>query len=730
MDVGPLDADALHQVVRAQLEVILPRALLREVREASGGNPLYALEIVRTMQRGDVAPTPVSHCPVPESLHDLVHGRLLALPRDSRDFLLAAASHAHPTIATAEAASGVDRKEGLEPAIEARVVELRGSRIRFTHPLLAAGAYETADRERRMEVHARLAKLVDDPEARAWQLAASVDRPDETVAAALQEASRHARDRGALRPAALMLDRASELTPANRADHALRRAVDAAYLHFESGDSRRAEAQLREVIAPLEPGQERARAMVVLARIRLYEEPSEAAELFAQVVEDAGDDRETLAFAHEGLAASCMWLFERFEDVLRHAGVALALAEEMGDEALTADIVVSRLSAEVLLGQRHGSGDDGAGCGAAGLRSRPTHDRPATRRARRVLDVDRLSMNERAQLSSISSNTRTTWATRTLDRGCRFMLGDAERLLGNLAVALELSRDGERRPNSRDNTSSPSTLRAAGSYEAQRGDPEQARDAAGERSNTRATTTGASRAEALGHVALLLGAPEDVVDAPGAAVFAFVRRENIVEPGAARFAIDLVEALRRARTARRSRRDPRLVRRQRTSTRPRFCAGRLPPLPRPPRCAVRRPRHRARRLRRGACVACPARHPTRPRPDAACPGRNAAPREARREARGTLEQALAVFDGIGAALWAERARGELRRISGRAPTSGALTPAEERVAALVAEGRTNREVAAALFVSDRTVEGHLSRIFGKLGVRHRTELARALAARQ
>ena len=96
----------------------------------------------------------------------------------------------------------------------------------------------------------------------------------------------------------------------------------------------------------------------------------------------------------------------------------------------------------------------------------------------------------------------------------------------------------------------------------------------------------------------------------------------------------------------------------------------------------------------------------------------------------TLEEALAVFDGIGAALWAERARGELRRISGRAPTSGALTPAEERVAALVAEGRTNREVAAALFVSDRTVEGHLSRIFGKLGVRHRTELARALAARQ
>ena len=102
----------------------------------------------------------------------------------------------------------------------------------------------------------------------------------------------------------------------------------------------------------------------------------------------------------------------------------------------------------------------------------------------------------------------------------------------------------------------------------------------------------------------------------------------------------------------------------------------------------------------------------------------------RRDARATLEQALAIFEGIGAALWAERARGELRRISGRAPTTGALTPAEERVAALVAEGKTNREVAAALFLSDRTVEGHLSRIFGKLGIRHRAELARALATRQ
>jgi ATP/maltotriose-dependent transcriptional regulator MalT len=102
----------------------------------------------------------------------------------------------------------------------------------------------------------------------------------------------------------------------------------------------------------------------------------------------------------------------------------------------------------------------------------------------------------------------------------------------------------------------------------------------------------------------------------------------------------------------------------------------------------------------------------------------------RREARATLDEALAVFERIGAELWADRARAELRRVSGRAATPGALTPAEARVATLVAEGKTNKEVAAALFLSDRTVEGHLSHVFGKLGIRHRSEVARALESRQ
>jgi DNA-binding CsgD family transcriptional regulator len=98
-------------------------------------------------------------------------------------------------------------------------------------------------------------------------------------------------------------------------------------------------------------------------------------------------------------------------------------------------------------------------------------------------------------------------------------------------------------------------------------------------------------------------------------------------------------------------------------------------------------------------------------------------------ARATLEQALAVFEGLGARLWADKARAELARIGGRTPAGRDLTEAETRIAALVAEGRSNREVAAALFLTEHTVETALTRIYRKLGVRSRTALAQRLSAK-
>ena len=101
-------------------------------------------------------------------------------------------------------------------------------------------------------------------------------------------------------------------------------------------------------------------------------------------------------------------------------------------------------------------------------------------------------------------------------------------------------------------------------------------------------------------------------------------------------------------------------------------------------------------------------------------------RSSRGAARATLDEALAAFERLGAPLWAEQARAELARIGGRAPSRRGLTEAERRVAALVAEGRSNREVAATLYVTEHTVEGALTRAYRKLGVRSRGELAARL----
>ncbi len=604
------------------------------------------------------------------------------------------------------------------------------SRIRFTHPLLAAGAYETDNPARRAEIHARLAELLEDPEARAWQLAASSGSPDEAVAAKLEEAAEHARGRGAPRSAAFMLDRAAELTASERPDDALRRAVGAAYLHFESGDSRRAETQLRDLIAPLSPGPQRARATVVLARIRLYEAPDEAAELFAQVVAEAEGDRETLAVAHEGFASCSFWMFERLDEGLRHSEVALALAREIGDEALAADVLITLLSAEALLGRPS---------------AKTTADRAAALQDsaadRRILDQPLVSLAE--YWKWVDSHERGRAVLVDLMRHAHdlgdenappwllFLLGDVERLLGNLEAALDCARTGK---EAADQSGQPlfarHNLALEALVQAQLGRPKQTRDAA--RGVLEATAENYGRlvaGEALGHLALVLAAPEEAM-AQLEPFLAFVRREAIAEPGACRFAIDLIEAL-----VELGRRDEALeilgwyegnarrLERASALANCRRCRGLLA----------------AQAGELGAALADyedalawhdRARIPLDNGRTLLALGVAQRRAKRRREARATLEKALALFERIGAALWAERARGELRRISGRAPTAGALTPAEERVAALVAGGKTNREVAAALFVSDRTVEGHLSRIFGKLGVRHRTELARALESRQ
>jgi DNA-binding CsgD family transcriptional regulator len=92
-----------------------------------------------------------------------------------------------------------------------------------------------------------------------------------------------------------------------------------------------------------------------------------------------------------------------------------------------------------------------------------------------------------------------------------------------------------------------------------------------------------------------------------------------------------------------------------------------------------------------------------------------------------LTAALAEFERIGAALWAAQARAELARARPVHSTAGELTATEQRITDLAAEGLTNREIAARLFLSPKTVEANLAKVYRKLGVRSKAELARYIA---
>jgi len=732
VEVCPLDIIALQRVVQRHLGTALPRPLLSEVHQISGGNPFYALEVVRMLGRSGFSVEAGRPLPVPKTLRDLVHGRLLALPPDSRDFLLAAAAHPHPTIAVTEAASGVSRLVGLTPALESGIVEVDEGRIRFTHSLLAAGAYEMADPLRRPEIHARLAELLVDPESRAWQLAASVGEADEAVAAVLEEVAQRARARGAPRPAAVLLDRAYELTPRDDSERGLRRAVDAAFLHYESGDALRAEASLRDLIEPLTPGRLRARALMVLARIRTYDAPADATDLFLQVVEEAEGDLETLAAAHEGVASCLFWLMERLDEAEHHAEVAFALARELGSEALAADALITQLGAEALLGRptAPATADETFGLDATALGFRVL-DQPLVGLSEYWIWTD---AHERSRAMLVEGLRR---AQELGDESSRpyllFLLGQVESMLGELEGALVRAHEGqEAAEQSGQPFFAAYNLALQGLVQAQLGRPDQARDAvrrALELTPERGGQVRLVASSALGHLELALQAPERAVTSLEPAL-EFVRRESILEPGATPFVADQIEALIELgrldearehldwyeRNARRLERSSALASSARCRGLLAAADGRLDDALAAYgealdwHAKVGLPLDRGRTL---LALGVAQRRVKR-----------------RREARTTLEEGLAVFERIGAALWAERMRAELRRISGRAATPGALTPAEDRVAALVAQGKSNREVAATLFLSDRTVEGHLSRVFGKLGIRHRTELADALAARQ
>jgi DNA-binding CsgD family transcriptional regulator/tetratricopeptide (TPR) repeat protein len=722
-----LSLAALQRLVHVRLGAVFPRPMLRRIHDTSGGNPFFALELARALE-GLEPPAPGEPLPVPDKLHVLVERRLAGLPGEATEALLAAALLGQPTLARLEAAVGPQVTQALRPAIEAHVARIERERVRFEHPLLVSGLVDSSDSRTRRALHRRLAETVEEPEERARHLALAAEGPDESVAATLVAAAQAVAGRGAPEAAAELAERARRLTPPDLVRQRGERAAVAGWHAWQAGDAKRARELLQEGAATYPSGPGRAKVLDMLVRLEVQTGDSRIVpDLCRAGLSEAGDDPRLRAALQEILAWAFLLMREDMRAAARHARFAVELAEGLGDSAQLSDALSVLAQSEFLLG---GGLPSASMERALALRWDDLSER-AMRNPRLHWS---LLLQCADQLDEARINLENVYRD-ALARGdesalpwIKMRLSQLELQAGNWQSALAHADSGYADAVQTGQDAQAVTLVCARALvEAHLGRADEARPAADRglaEAERFADGVGARLGRwALGHLALSLGDAEEAERVLGA-LWRQSRAAGIVEPGENRYLGDYAEAL---------------VALERLETANEVAgelAQRGEELDRPAVLAV------AARCR--GLVACARGELDRAlgeledaltlHEQVALPFQHArtllalghAQRRARqrRNARRTLEACRASFAQLGATLWELRARRELARIGGRAPARSGLTQSELRVATLVAEGRTNREVAAELVVTERTVETHLSHIYRKLGVRSRTELAR------
>ena len=727
--VGPLPQDAIERVLRDKVGEGFPLTTLRSIHEMSGGNPFFAQEIGLALLRrgGDVAAG--ERPPIPDRLQELIEDRLEGLPAKTVEALEVVSALSAPTmdaIAAAIAPSAADDRLG--PAIENGVVEVVGDRLRFTHPLLASAVYQRTPLARRRKLHARLATIVRDPEERARHLALSVEGPDVAVAGALEEAALLASSRGAPQSAAELWEMARRATPRERGEDLVRRTHQAGVTHYECGDTSLARSVLEQAVDLSMAGPARGRVLLDLGMGLAETEGWRSAwAVFEAARGEAGDDLALRALIEQNLGY--VWLFRGdLAASERHARAALELAEELQDPRVMAEAFQAYPFVEFLLGRGVDQELLDRGIALEGHMEGEfkSHVLRASFVVAQLLKfTDRLD-EARRTFTELLGDAAAHGVTGPIPQ-ILYHLAELECRAGNWDAAMEHARES-RAAAQRIGMGALSSEGhfAVGLVEAHLGRADPARLEALE---------GLRVAEAAGEILLLipnlavlgflelsLGRPAEA-DAYLSRAVELEQAMGVREPAYFRIVPDEVEAL--VALGRLDEAEALLA--------PFEDAGRS--LDRAWAMATgarcRALVFAARGDLQGASEAADEaiRHHERlPLPFEL--GRTLLVRGAverrtkrKREARETLTKALEVFDGLGAALWADKARAELARIGGRAPSLLELTPTEDRVAALVAAGSTNREVADALFVSVHTVEANLKRIYRKLGIRSRTELA-------
>jgi DNA-binding CsgD family transcriptional regulator len=731
MRAGPLSVSAIHKVVLAGLGVAFDRPILRRIHETSGGNPFFALELARALQRQRGRIEPADGLPVPDELHALVGARLAGLPERTREALLVAAALSQPSLPLLEAVIAEDPVRQLAPARKARVVWLEGETVRFAHPLLASAAYSQAPLTQRREVHRRLAALVRDGEERARHLALSTEGPDEEVALSLEEAARSAFLRGATHAAVELSERARARTPEDRPEELRRRSMAEAEYRIQAADSAGARDLLENVLETCPSGTVRAEVLSRLGDASYFGlDWRSAATVFRQALDEPGGTAAARARSELGLSLALGLLQEPAPEIVAHARAAVDLAEHLDDPALFGMALANEAYSEILLG--HGFRTDLIE--RACTLERWMHGVPVMMRPHGYLAV---------MLAWVDDLPGAVGECETVVRQAREhgdelslawvlgRMGQVECLAGAWREALAHIEEGEEvllqagQPTNR-----AFLLAVRALVEAHVGQVSSTREA-GMEALQLATALDAPlvrtiAACALGFLELSLGRPGEA-DRHLAPLVAATRESGVQEPGRdMRFVPDEIEAL------------IGLGRCEEAEELLEWFEGRG--------VALDRPSARAAAARCRGLLAAAAgdlegaassfgealvQHERVPMPFERARtllALGSARRRARerRAARECLEQALAIFEQLGAAIWAQRARAELARIAGRAPSPGQLTTAEQRVAELVAEGRTNKEVAAELVLTVRAVESTLTKVYAKLGVRSRTELTSRL----
>ena len=341
---GPLSLAALQHLLRERLDRPLPRPLLVRIAETSGGNPFFALEIARALDDGHDLGSPL---PVPPSLHDLVADRIGALSPGAREAALVAAALSRPTVATVGATSAA-----LDEAESAGVLVVDRGRIRFSHPLLASAVYGAAGGTQRLELHRRLADLVDDPDERALHLALCATPPDGDTAIELEEAARRVGRRGAQDAAGDLYRAASRLTPAADVAGISRRLLGEATALHATGSPHDARALAEQAVKVAPSGPHRAEAYFELSRIA-WVAGGELGPLdcLRLALDEGGDDRRLRGRIHAKLG---MYSDSDQPRGFEHSKIAASLLDEDDDPGLFAYTLLALL----FFGAQTGHGVD------------------------------------------------------------------------------------------------------------------------------------------------------------------------------------------------------------------------------------------------------------------------------------------------------------------------------------------------------------------------------------